>query len=216
MAEYKGARVKVEGLLRPCLANDKKALFHGWFQHSKVVPPSPMVGGHTGGQLSTLLGLVEWEDGSVHAVQTWEVKFLDTPGQMGEFEACYAQPAQHEQPTTKKKANPYGVIRYAIGYIRDTASAKQYSYAEGLLRMAHIAEAITEEQYQELTDYLESLKGYCYKDQEAEHLVNRMEHGVMQTVKKVPAPNGPAILFQEDVEKALEAFFKNFKKEKLR
>lgn len=39
--------------------------------------------------MSTLLGLVEWEDGTVHAVQTWAIKFLDTPIQMQEFEVAY-------------------------------------------------------------------------------------------------------------------------------
>lgn len=213
MAEYNGTTLEVKGLIRPCLVTGKKALFHRWFQSSEVVAPSPMVGGHPGGQLSMVLGLVEWEDGTVHAVPVWEIQFLDTRQEMADFEECYDKHAQQEKPTENKKAHPYGIIKSSISHIKETASGKQYSYAEGLLRMADITRAITKEQYEELADYLDSMKGYCYKDQEAEHLVQRIHEKVMHLVKVVPATNGPAVLFQGDMEKVLEGFFKNFKEE---
>lgn len=64
---------------RPCLIKDKKALFHMWFECAKVVPPSPMVGGHSGGIIKDVFGLVEFEDGSVSEVYPYEIKFLDSP-----------------------------------------------------------------------------------------------------------------------------------------
>ena len=74
---------------RPCIVKGRKALFHGWSNKAEVIPPSPMVGGHPGGQLSQTVALVEYEDGSVHEAYPSEVRFLDTAAQMEEFGACY-------------------------------------------------------------------------------------------------------------------------------
>lgn len=63
--------------LRPCLYKDKKALFHCWFQVSEIVAPSIMNGGHGGGVISGVLGLVEDEDGYMHKVYPEKIQFLD-------------------------------------------------------------------------------------------------------------------------------------------
>lgn len=79
---------------RPCLVKrdcdkwDKKrkgvvkALFHCWVHKSEVVPPSPMMGGHSGGVVSGVLGLVEYEDGTINQIYPSRIKFLDTQGLM--------------------------------------------------------------------------------------------------------------------------------------
>lgn len=42
-----------------------------------VVEPSPMIGGHSGGQMSLTLAIVEYEDGTVHEAYPHEVVFTD-------------------------------------------------------------------------------------------------------------------------------------------
>lgn len=63
--------------LRPCYVDGVKALFHNWGQHSRVVEPSPMVGGAPGGTVSYILGVVEFEDGQIKQVFPEKIKFVD-------------------------------------------------------------------------------------------------------------------------------------------
>lgn len=76
------------GMLRPCLidpeGNQTKAWFHRWTERSEIIPPSPMIGGHSGGVLKYALALVEFEDGHVREVAPERVKFTDT-----EIRDCY-------------------------------------------------------------------------------------------------------------------------------
>lgn len=76
------------GMLRPCLIDPKdnptKAWFHRWTERSENIPPSPMIGGHSGGVLKYALALVEFEDGHVREVAPERVKFTDT-----EIRDCY-------------------------------------------------------------------------------------------------------------------------------
>lgn len=81
--------IEVRLKLRPCKVGDRDALFQGWFSVEKPIPPSNIRGGHPGGQLSQILGLVEWNDGTVHTVYPYEVRFLDTEEQMGRFTERY-------------------------------------------------------------------------------------------------------------------------------
>lgn len=86
---------------RPCLVKrdcDKggkerkevvKALFHCWVYKFEVVPPSPMLGGHSGGVVSGVLGLVENEDGTIDQIYPSRIKFLDTQGLMSEI--CFEE-----------------------------------------------------------------------------------------------------------------------------
>lgn len=76
--------ISVKINLRPCVltkysdGSKYKALFHGWVHHSDVIPPSNVVGGHKGGQVSDVYGLVELEDGSVEIVSPKSIRFLDS------------------------------------------------------------------------------------------------------------------------------------------
>lgn len=69
--------MKVEVELRPCIVNDKKALFHKWSDRSEIVPPSSLRGGHVGGVVSGTFGIIELENGTVKECYPHEVKFLD-------------------------------------------------------------------------------------------------------------------------------------------
>lgn len=64
--------------LRPCFVNGEKALFHEWEQFSEVIPPSPMLGGHSGGTISMMYGLVEFENGELKRAYPTSIKFCDT------------------------------------------------------------------------------------------------------------------------------------------
>ena len=62
---------------RPCYVDDRKGVFHQWINRAEVVAPSMMVGGHPGGQLWEVFGLVEFEDGHMEEVYPMEVQFAD-------------------------------------------------------------------------------------------------------------------------------------------
>lgn len=61
---------------RPCYVEGKKALFHRWEEFSKIVAPSPMIGGHAGGQITETFAIVEYEDGTIQEVQPNRIKFV--------------------------------------------------------------------------------------------------------------------------------------------
>ena len=75
MASLKGLEIKFE--LRPCIAGNKKALFHRWIDRATVIDGSPMIGGHPGGQLWEVHGLVEFEDGHMGGYPICDIRFLD-------------------------------------------------------------------------------------------------------------------------------------------
>lgn len=72
------SEIKIMHELRPCEVKGRKALFHGWHEASRVVPPSPMVGGHNGGEIKFTVAIIEWENGTVTECYPREVKFLDS------------------------------------------------------------------------------------------------------------------------------------------
>lgn len=56
---------------------DIKALFHCWSHRSEVVGESYLRGGHSAGQVSSTFAIVEYEDGTVHEVDPWNIRFVD-------------------------------------------------------------------------------------------------------------------------------------------
>lgn len=72
------ASLNLNPKLRPCYVDGKKALFHCWFNVSQIVEPSFLVGGHNGGVLYDILGLVEDENGHMMKVYPRDIQFLDT------------------------------------------------------------------------------------------------------------------------------------------
>lgn len=69
--------MKIEIELRPCLASSQKALFHKWIEIRDIVEPSPMIGGHNGGIVSSTLGLIEYDDGAIGMVHPSTIVFKD-------------------------------------------------------------------------------------------------------------------------------------------
>lgn len=194
--------------LRPCMFDKRPGLFHRWADVAEIVPPSNMVGGHGGGVVRAVVGIIELEGGKVVTAYPERITFLDTP--------CIVQQVpptdkdvEELTPTGKKPVKPYTTIKHAINYIKQTASGKQYSYAEGLLKMANIAGVITEQQHKQLTEELEGCKGYCYKDQEAEQLLKKVEYEVLRAVSNIPEYAGT--LSRNMVITSLERLFINKK-----
>lgn len=62
---------------RLCTVKNKICYFHKWEQWSNVINVSPFVGEHSGGQISYVLGIVEFPDGSVRQVPPNEILFID-------------------------------------------------------------------------------------------------------------------------------------------
>jgi hypothetical protein len=63
--------------LRLCKVNNKKALFHRWSDKTRIVEPSPMIGGHPGGVLKYTVGIIEYENGEIAECLPNEIQFLD-------------------------------------------------------------------------------------------------------------------------------------------
>lgn len=56
---------------------DVRGLFHCWSHRSEVVGESYLRGGHPAGQVSSTFAIVEFEDGTVHEVELWNIRFID-------------------------------------------------------------------------------------------------------------------------------------------
>jgi hypothetical protein len=71
--------------LRPCevrLTNDKKGLsadayFHRWCERTRIVEPSPMIGGGPGGIIHYVTGLIEYLDGTIDECDPRNIRFTD-------------------------------------------------------------------------------------------------------------------------------------------
>lgn len=73
---YRDPQVTVEWATRLCEVNGELGYFHTWETWSNVVDASPLRGGHPGGQISQLYGIVEFVSG-VKRVDPAQIKFCD-------------------------------------------------------------------------------------------------------------------------------------------
>lgn len=74
--EYKGLKMTIEHELRLCEVNGELGYFHTWEQWSNVVDASPLRGGHPGGVVARVYGIVEFKD-RVERVSPNRIKFCD-------------------------------------------------------------------------------------------------------------------------------------------
>lgn len=71
--------------LRPCEVTTEvkgektvhKGWFHCWEHYSEVVGESPLRGGHSAGQISFVLGIVENEGGQIPRFYPTQIRFTD-------------------------------------------------------------------------------------------------------------------------------------------
>lgn len=75
MAQY-NPNFTVEWETRLCEVNGKIGYFHTWEHWSNVVDASILRGGHPGGQVGQVFGIVEFQDG-VRRVDPMKIKFCD-------------------------------------------------------------------------------------------------------------------------------------------
>lgn len=61
--------------LRLCMVDGKLGYFHTWEQYSEVIDPSPLKGGHPGGTIAQVFGIVEFSNG-IRRVNPCDIKFI--------------------------------------------------------------------------------------------------------------------------------------------
>lgn len=71
----------VEQELRLCTVKGRVGYFHTWEHFSQPLPASPMIGGASAGVESSVLGIVEFENG-VERVYPTSIKFCDEKNAM--------------------------------------------------------------------------------------------------------------------------------------
>jgi len=72
--------------MRLCTVKGKKAIFHRFTEFANVIPPGNTVGSHSGGQVSSPVAIVEYENGAVGEERPCHVIFSDTEKVMCELE----------------------------------------------------------------------------------------------------------------------------------
>lgn len=65
--------------LRECVWAGEPAWFHRWVDKSEIIAPSPMVGGHNGGELRYTVGIIELKNGAVKEVMPSDIIFCTRP-----------------------------------------------------------------------------------------------------------------------------------------
>lgn len=81
MAELERKIIVSNSEMRPCVVSTteggKKAFFHRWSEHSEVIGPSLLRGGHSGGTVRFTVAIVEYEDGTVENISPEAIRFTD-------------------------------------------------------------------------------------------------------------------------------------------
>lgn len=85
-----GLNCEIKWETRLCEVNGELGYFHCWEHWSNVIDASPLRGGHPGGQIGQVYGIVEFTDG-VRRVDPAKIKFCD------EENALLAEMAKHHQ-----------------------------------------------------------------------------------------------------------------------
>lgn len=62
---------------RKCIFKKEVYTFHGFYQESNVIPPSPLVGGHSGGVIAYPVAIIETEKGEVLEVGAIKIQFKE-------------------------------------------------------------------------------------------------------------------------------------------
>ena len=76
-----GMNFEIKQELRLCEVDGEVGYFHTWEQWSEVVGESLLRGGHPGGQIGQVFGIVEFQDG-VRRVDPAKIKFRDETNQI--------------------------------------------------------------------------------------------------------------------------------------
>lgn len=63
---------------RKCIYKKSVCTFHGIYQESRVIPPSPLVGGHSGGVIAYPVAIIETEEGDVLKVTATSIQLKES------------------------------------------------------------------------------------------------------------------------------------------
>lgn len=91
MAALNGTITVSASEYRSCTVNGEKALFHRWEDKAEVIGESLFCGGHPGGQLRNVFGIVEFEDGTVKEILPHKIQFLDSQRLFKQFDFTQKQ-----------------------------------------------------------------------------------------------------------------------------
>ena len=62
---------------RKCIFKKEVYTFHGFYQESNVIPPSPLVGGHSGGVIAYPVAIIEDKKGKLMEVEATYIQFVE-------------------------------------------------------------------------------------------------------------------------------------------
>ena len=62
---------------RKCIFKKEVYTFHGFYQGSNVIPPSPLVGGHSGGVIAYPVAIIEDKKGKLMEVEATSIQFVE-------------------------------------------------------------------------------------------------------------------------------------------
>lgn len=105
--------------LRPCMVKGERAWFHKWNTIQQVIEPSPMMGGHQGGQIQYTLGLIERPDGSVFEVPPRDIEFINSADLNGAADVIRKEMLTHG-------AWYIAMVRSIEGYLNETNGSVAY------------------------------------------------------------------------------------------
>ena len=61
---------------KKCIFRKEVYTFHGFYQESNVIPPSPLVGGHSGGVIAYPVAVIEDKKGKLIEVTATSIRFV--------------------------------------------------------------------------------------------------------------------------------------------
>lgn len=62
---------------RKCIFKKEVYTFHGFYQESNVIPPSPLVGGHSGGVIAYPVAIIEDKKGKLMEVEATSIQLKE-------------------------------------------------------------------------------------------------------------------------------------------
>lgn len=62
---------------KKCIFRKEVYTFHGFYQESNVIPPSPLVGGHSGGVIAYPVAIIEDKKGKLMEVEATSIQLKD-------------------------------------------------------------------------------------------------------------------------------------------
>lgn len=62
---------------KKCIFRKEVYTFHGFYQESNVIPPSPLVGGHSGGVIAYPVAIIEDKKGKLMEVEATSIQLKE-------------------------------------------------------------------------------------------------------------------------------------------